>query len=368
MSLWIFAFVLIAVTVLAVLWPLVMRRDGANRLDRDVAEFKAREAELQRQFEAGEISRRDYEGALAEQGRSLIARGRAANGSADDPGALARRKLAALAMLVGVPVLAVLLYLGLGAPAMRDLPLASRPTAPQNFDLAQALQKIEAHLAKNPDDGRGFEVVAPVYLRAGRFADAAIAYRRVVELLGESPARLADLGESLVAEANGVVNAEARRAFERAAVLEPGYPKARFYLALVLEQDGDGAGVFAALQALEQELGDGAARQRVSAEIERLRAEGKAPAGPGNAIAALPEAERAQVIRSMVEGLEARLAANGGSLEEWSRLVQARIVLGERPKAAAALEAARKALAGDPGATPVLEALEARIAAMKEGK
>jgi cytochrome c-type biogenesis protein CcmH len=364
MLFWSFALALITVTVIAVLWPLLHGGRAAARLDSDIAFYEARQEELARLLAAGEISEAEYRGALAEQGRRLIARGDGLMATGAD---VRRRKAAALAMLIGVPILGLGLYLGLGAPAMPDRPLASRPVSPQNFDLATALQKIETHLAKNPNDGKGFEVVAPVYMRMGRYTDAVHAYRRVVALLGATPGRLADLGESLVAEAGGIVNAEARQAFEKAVELDRGFAKARFYLALAREQDGDVPGAFAALDALARDLDEGPAKLRVNAEIARLRAEGKAPMPEGGAIAALPEAERREAIRAMVAGLDSRLAASGGTLEEWGRLVQARIVLGERDGARAALARARLALAGDGAAPPVLDALERRIAAMGEG-
>lgn len=362
MSFWIAALLLVLASVLAALWPLLRRRDEAGALDRAVAFYEARAAELQRQRAAGEITPSECEAALAEQGRLLIAAGRETGAPDHTASATGRRKLAALGMIVLVPLVAAGIYLRLGAPLLPDLPLVSRNTAPQALDVADAVRRIEAHLARNPEDGRGFEVVAPVYLKAGRFEDAAHAYRRVIALLGESPSRLGDLGESLVAAGNGVIAAEARQAFERALALEPGFAKARFYLALAREQDGDAAGAFAALRELEASLPEGSARERVASEIERFRAEGKiAQSEAGRAIASLPEADRNAAIRGMVEALDARLAAGNGSREEWRRLVQARIVLGEPDLARAALKRARAALAADAEAAPMLDALEAAL-------
>ena len=43
--------------------------------------------------------------------------------------------------------------------------------------------RVEKHLAAQPEDGRGWEVIAPVYLRLTRGADAAHAYERVISML-----------------------------------------------------------------------------------------------------------------------------------------------------------------------------------------
>jgi cytochrome c-type biogenesis protein CcmH len=265
-------------------------------------------------------------------------------------------------MLVLVPGITLGVYLRIGQPGLPDLPLASRAVTPQNMDVASALQRIEQHLARNPDDGRGYEVVAPVYLRAGRFADAAFAYRRVIALLGPSATRHADLGEALVAEKDGIITAEARDAFEKAVALEPGYAKARFYLAVLLEQDGNRAGAVEKLTALAAELGTGPGRMRVEAEIARMRTETGGPAGEaGQSIAALPEAERQSAIRSMVDQLDARLSAGSGTLGEWQRLIRARLVLDEPDKAREALGRARAALAGEPDSLKVLDELAGEI-------
>src|SRR5207253_5697182 len=80
----------------------------------------------------------------------------------------------------------------------------------------------------------------PVYMRFGRFEDAVKARRNAIRLSGASADREADLGESLMALANGVVTDEAKAAFERAVALDATLPKARFFLGVAAHQDGQG--------------------------------------------------------------------------------------------------------------------------------
>ena len=82
-------------------------------------------------------------------------------------------------------------------------------------------------------------MIAPIYLRLGRFDDAVKARRNALRLNGETAERQTELGEALVAAANGVVTAEAKAAFERAVALDPSDVKARYFLGLAAEQDGD---------------------------------------------------------------------------------------------------------------------------------
>ena len=366
MILWFSIVALIVGAIFFVLWPLIRGGQGDDRLTREIAMYEARKAELIRQRDAGEISPGECDAALAEQGRALLSlsRGRAVAGGADVALTAKRRKIAALVLLVGLPMLALPIYLRVGAPSLPDVPLASRERSQQQFDVATALQKIEAHLAQNPGDARGFEVVAPVYLKAGRYADAARAYARVIELSGETPERLADLGESLVAEKDGLISAEARQAFERSLKLDGRFAKPKFYLALAREQDGDAPGALADLEKIAAELPESPAKARVNGEIERFRAQGNIPSSPaGQTIANLPPAERETMIRSMVEGLDARLSEKGGTLAEWRQLIQARLVLRQRDAAELALAKARAALANDAAAGAELDALAAAIKA-----
>ena len=85
------------------------------------------------------------------------------------------------------------------------------------------------------------------------------------------------------------------------------------------------------------------------------------PALPGpdaDAMAAAGEMtpeERQQMIDGMVKGLEDRLATQGGSPEEWARLIGALAVKGERDHAQEILTEARSKFAADPQALVVID-------------
>jgi len=361
---WLAIPVLTILVVALGLWPLLRPSQGQDALEQAVAYYEARRDELSRQRAAGVLSDADFAAAEAEQARRLIAADRALKRrAAPSPAARAQmRKIAALGYLVLLPALSLGIYARLGQPGVPDQPMAARPPEMRPFAFEDALAKIEAHLAKNPDDGKGYEVVAPVYMRLGRFEDAVLAHRRIIALLGETPGRFAELGESLVALADGVISQEARAAFEAALSRDAGFAKARFYLALAREQDGAPGEAVAALKDLAQSLPDGAPKARVEAELERLGAANAPPASSnpaeteaGRGLIALDAPERETAIRGMVEGLASRLEAGGGPLEDWQKLIRARLVLKERDKASAHLAAARQAFAGDAAALGTLD-------------
>lgn len=365
--------------VLFALWPLVKGQPGRSPLDQARRQFEAARDELARQVAEGAISPEEQQAGEAEQARRLLALQAAEAARAPIAAeSLARRKFAALIALIGVPVIALASYFWNGQPNLPDQPLENRLAAREEarrqqaneagagIDLAQAIARIEAHLAKNPEDARGFEVIAPIYLREGRFDQAAFAYRRVIELLGPTGERLAALGESLVAAEDGVVTGEARIAFARSLELAPGLEKSRFYLALASEQDGQRENAIAQMTALAQAMTPGPAKARVENELARLKAGEPGAAVPKSPAAQVPpsaETLRNPAILAMVEGLSSRLAAQGGPIEEWLRLIRARAVLGDQAAALAALAAARQAFPADAAAQARLDEAARGLAA-----
>src|SRR5450759_942794 len=207
----------------------------------------------------------------------------------------------------------------LGSPQMPGEPLAARLSAPsQNRSLDALVAQVEAHVERNPGDGRAWEVLAPVYMRLGRFDEAVTAWRNTIRLNGSSASREADYGEALVSVANGVVTAEAKAAFERALALDGEDVMARFYMGMAADQDGRRADADAIWNDILAKAPPGAAY----VEMIRQTMARTAPAAPGTAptpgTAPEPSAAADQLkpdqpheISSMVARLADRLKQNG---------------------------------------------------------
>lgn len=327
-AVWTMFALMTAAAVMAVLLPLARARAAVG--GSDLAVYRDQLDEIGRDRDAGVIGAAEAEAARIEVSRRIIAAAER-DGATALEGAGGRRRVAALAALVAVPLVAVVGYGLRGQPGYPGQPLAERrQQAPGQNDIATLIARIEAHLAANPEDGRGWEVVAPVYLRLGRAGEAVRARANALRLLGATADREADLAEAQVAAAGGVVTAEAKAGLERAIAQSADHPKAGYLLGLAAEQDGRPAEARAIWSRLIDIAPTNAPWLGVlRSEVARL--------GPANA-----PRPTASDIRGMVDGLAARLAADGSDFDGWLRLVRSYSVLGEADKARAAAASARQ--------------------------
>jgi cytochrome c-type biogenesis protein CcmH len=349
--------VMTGAAVLSVLWPL-SRADAVAPDDEatDAAFYRAQLAEIERDAERGLIEPGEAETSRVEAARRLLAASRREAEIGGGRPSETRRRIAAVAAIVAIPAISLGLYFAVGRQGMPDMPLAARDDRTPENGMQQAVARIEEHLAKNPDDGPGHEVVAPVYLGMGRYEEAARSFAVALRMLGETSTRVENLAEAQVAAAEGIITAEARAGFERALALDPTSVRARYYRALALEQDGDTAGAIAGFDVLVREAQPGS--ELAKAVTERIvKLGGTPPQTAAGAIAALGEKDRDAAIRGMVEQLDARLTADGSDVEGWLRLVRSYAVLGDPDKARAALARARSALAGNAPSRERVEAL-----------
>lgn len=349
MTLWFVFALMTAAAIFAVLWPL-SRAGRPQNEGSEAAVYKDQLAEIDRDVAAGLIGATEADAARVEISRRLLA---AVDRQEDRPAASNTwlRRSAAIVALVGLPIVAVAFYLPLGSPRLGDFPLAQRTRAPSVAQpLDNLVAQVEAHLEKNPTDGRGWNVLAPVLSRLGRHNEAVRAYRNSIAYNGDSSERRADLGEALAAAANGVVTAEAKAEFERALALNADEVKASYFLGLAAEQDGragEASTIWRAM--LARAPSDAPWRPLVQAALARVGGS-PAPALSNDAMAAakgMDETDRDAMIRGMVERLATRLKQNGDDVEGWLRLVRAYMVMGDREKARSALTDARQAVAND---------------------
>ncbi|MEA2905580.1 MAG: cytochrome c-type biosis protein CcmH [Alphaproteobacteria bacterium] len=358
MMLWFVLALMTAAAMVAVLWPLA-RAGRMHRSGNDLAVYRDQLDEIRRDRAAQRIGEAEADAAQVEVSRRLIAAADAETASRAAPAKASPRRAVAVAALAVLSLGTGALYLALGSPWLPDQPLSARAPG-QSIDTLVA--QVETHLASNPNDARGWEVIAPIYLRLGRF-DEAIKARRKALALGETSERLTALGEALALGADGNISAEAKALFERAVAFDGENVKARYFLGVAAERAGrptEAAAMWRAM--LARAPADAAWADYIREELARVEgASATAGNGPTDeqmaAASDLSGEQRISMVRGMVARLAERLAQDSSDVEGWLRLVRSYMVLGEREKALAAAGEARRALAAEPDKLNRIEVL-----------
>jgi len=355
MLFWILSALLTVAVAVTLLWPLLKGAPPAALDDAgEAAVYRDQLKELERDKAEGLISAEDAGYARAEIGRRLLAVSGESTKASDSGRTKGLNKLAQAFVILCVPAVGLGFYLKTGSPDMPAAPLAARLENPGN-NIELLVAKVERHLAQNPADGSGWDVLAPIYFKMQRLGDAELAYRNAIRLQGTSPGRMNGLGEVLLAGNDGIVTDDARSAFEEALRLDPKDSRAQFYLALALEQAGKKTEALAAFQALAKAspadapwlplVQEHIAANSGGAPVAGLPAQApsNAPGGPSEsdveAAAGMSATDRNAMIRGMVEGLDAKLKEDPNNFEGWMRLIRSYAMLGEKDKAITALKA-----------------------------
>lgn len=351
MSLWLILGALGA--AVATILFLGLRRGGAlpsDAAEHDLEVYRAQLDELERDRERGLLRETELDSARLEVQRRMLAadarRGRAASGAPAKAG-----WGLPLALALGVPLAAGAVYLWLGNPAVDSQPFAERqreslPSAGGGEplpDVATMMARLRERLAEQPDDLQGWISLGRAASVLGDYGEAVTAYSRAVDIDGELGHLHSALGEAHIMLAGGIVTEAARRALEEAVARDPLDPRARFYLAIAREQDGDMEGALEALTALVAEAPADApwtegVRGRAMAIAEDLGLD-PARAVPPAAAAAAPQD---------MEQLAERLERDPKDYQGWIELARLRVQSGDAEGARAALGRGAEAYPGAP--------------------
>jgi cytochrome c-type biogenesis protein CcmH len=336
MTIWLLALILTAIACATLYYAGAGRmvNAGVSTVDATTEHFRAQLKAIDVDAAAGRLGPAEAIAAKGELAREVM---RLKDETAETGAATGSKTMVWIPVAL-VAILAVGTYAYLGRPDLPAQPLAQRAAETgTGIDLDEAIKTIEARLAKDPGDLRGWQVIAPAYMQLGRYADAANALRHVNELRAPTADSLTDEGEAMMMAKNGSVAGEPLMLFRRAAELDPKHVRSRFYIAGEETRTGDYEAAIADWNALLA-LGKGDEPWMVTAKNGLAYA--TAQLHPGSATA--PPANTEQ-IATMVDGLDARLKAQGGTIDEWTQLVRSRLVQGRTADAQSAYEAALKA-------------------------
>ncbi len=378
----------LVVLALFLLALLRARSEIASAAEFDLKVYRDQLAEIDRDLARGTLPPDEADRQRTEVSRRLLDadRARASASSSASTGGIALAAALILALIGG----AYWAYLRLGAPGYPDLPLAARLAmseeiranrAPQaqmeaeatttrptpvtpDPDFARLMDQLRAAVTERPDDPRGLELLAANEARLGNLPEARIAQESLIRLKGDQATAddHAALAELMIMAAGGLISAEAEAELTQALTLDPTNGTARYYYGLMAAQVGRFDRTFGLWEPLLREgPPDAPWIAPIRAQITDIAARAGVrytlppdPTLPGpdadalTAAGEMSEADRQAMIEGMVAQLGQRLASEGGTVEEWARLISSLAVLNRRDEAQEIFAESLERFAGSP--------------------
>ena len=381
----------LAVTALLVAALLRGRVDGAPVAAYDLQVYRDQLAEVDRDLGRGVIGAEDAARLRTEVSRRVLDADRAMKAAqTGDAGPGAGR--AAIALTVAITVIGTIAgYWQLGAPGYPDMPLQARiamaeearltrptqaeqeakvPATPRTDadpNLLALMDKLRVAVAGRPNDLRGQELLARNEAGLGNYIAAYRAQAQVITIKADAATAddFATLAELQILAASGYVSPEAEKALTEALRRDAKNGLAQYYSGLMLAQIGRPDTAFQIWRGLlENSSVQDPWFAPLQAQIAGLASfagvhytppgASTAPMmpGPGEAdmaaAADMSDADRQAMIEGMVGKLSSRLATEGGSAQEWARLIGAYGVLKRPEEAKAAWAKAQTTFSNSP--------------------
>ncbi len=390
---------LLAVLVVARLALALLRgrTDDAPAAAYDLRVYRDQLKEVDRDLARGVIGEADADRVRAEVSRRILAADAQLQAEIAGDGSAGRAGLV-LAALLGVGVIggSLLLYRDIGAPGYPDLGRAKRialadqarasrqsqadaeaampapaPPATLTDDYRKLLQRLRKTVKARPDDLQGQTLLARNEAMLGNFVAAHRAQAEVLRLKGKDAVAsdYSEYADMLVLAAGGYVSPEAEKALNAALRLDPRDGPSRFYWGLMMAQTGRPDLAFRDWNALLREslpaapwvapirgmIEEVAAQAGINYTLPPLPDLPGPTAGDVAAADTLSATERQAKVQGMVDKLSNRLTTQGGSPQEWARLINALGVLGQTDRARAIRDEAHTTFASDKAALALID-------------
>ncbi|MEZ5751306.1 MAG: c-type cytochrome biogenesis protein CcmI [Paracoccaceae bacterium] len=371
---------------------------------RDIAVYKAQLREIDEDRAKGTVSDEEAERLRTEVARRLLEADKAADRQTAESPRAARGVVIGAA--VALPVAAMVLYWQVGIPGYEDMPLVARqvqaqeirearlsqaeletrwnespdrPAAPEaEPQYLELMQRLRDAVAQRPNDAQGLRLLAVNEGNLGNFSASAAAWSRLIDLQGPSaPVEdLVAMAESMIIATGGLVSPEADRVLSEVLRRDDRNGSARYYMGLMFAQTGRPDITFRlwrglledsqpddpwvpAIRGTIEELATVAGVRYTLPPLAATGARGPSAADVA-AAADMTDEERQQMIGGMVEQLAQRLGSQGGTSQEWARLVSSLVMLGQTDRARGILAEARLVFAQSAEDLAVIEDAAAR--------
>lgn len=381
--------------VRSILQPQTIDISAASK---DLALYKDQLREVDSDLARGVLSETESESARLEISRRILAADkRAQMETLANPAPSIINKLLAAFVILTVLTGSLGIYANLGEPNLPDRPLVARLAAAQEAraqrlsqedaevqvpdekinipeDYLKLVKRLREAIKKRPNDEQGLRLLALHEFRIGKYRAARKAHTRIMKVVGDKVTAkdYIDFAEVMIFATNGYVSPEAEITLSQALKLKPNDGRTRYYSGLAMAQNGRADVAYRLWEGLLKEGPQDAAwipliKSQIDdvARLAGINMSNQPLPGPTtdqiNAASEMTKEGRKKMIRGMVAGLGERLATNGGTMNEWARLIRALGVLGETARASEIWNEAKDVFSDNPKALNLL--LEAAQAA-----
>lgn len=398
---WIAAALLAVLSVAILVVATLRRRDQSEPAAAyDLRVYRDQLKELDKDLARGVLAEAEAERARTEISRRILAADAQMQADGSDTQDWTGRTVLLSGLVVVLIGGSLWMYARMGTPGYNDLPQAQRiafaaemretrpsqaeaeaeapPAPPQELseDYTALVTQLRQTVAERPDDLQGQMLLARNEALLGNYKAAYEAQDQVLRLRADAATGTDYLykADMMILAAGGYVSPEAEAVLRQALTRDPRNGAAQYYWGLIHAQTGRPDLAFRLWQRLLRVSPPDAPwvtpiRAQIM-DIAALAGETRytlppvpaATAAPGpstddvEAAQDMTPEERQQMIAGMVEGLAERLATEGGSAEEWARLIQALSVMGDADRARAILGEARQVFASDARSMAVVDA------------
>jgi cytochrome c-type biogenesis protein CcmH len=337
---------------------------------KDLLIYKDQLVEVEKDLEKGVLSKSESDAARIEVSRRILL--------ADKRSKLEKQtvsisqnhnKLITFIILIFILAGSFSIYAFLGNPSLPDMPLQARLAeikenrsqrisqeeaellVPDEIieapsDYLALVSKLRIAMKERPNDIQGLRLLALHEFRLGKYRSARKAHLKIINVLGETATAkdLIDFAEVMIVATNGYVSPEAEFILRRGLEMKPNDGRARYYSGLSMAQSGRPDVTLRLWENLLNEGPDDAPwipliKEQI-VDVARLvgvnLAQDQLP-GPTseqiNSAETMSDIDRKEMIQGMVSSLSNRLANEGGTVNEWARLIRALGVLGETANA-----------------------------------
>ena len=227
---WSLAAVMVMVALLFVLPPLLRKRtvSTVSRDDLNTRVIKEQLADLEADLATGKLDKAQFDAARQDLERELLY-DLAPSGEAQTATPERGGRWLTLLLIPAIPLCAVLLYQVMGSAEMIDRVQQAQTAQSQPAEAVASIEELvsllAARLQQQPDDLKGWVMLARSYSIMKRYNESAAAYKNVLRLGGEDAGLLTDYADAMVMANGGIFTDESGALLTRALQLDPGNVK-----------------------------------------------------------------------------------------------------------------------------------------------